>query len=76
VMNEDVLTVFTAQKSKTLGIIEPLDCALFHGVAPLVHFYRERNVEVLRDGGNRNRQELQIEFYDWIECSTELASRL
>ena len=31
----------------------------------------ERNVEVLRVGGNRNRQELQIEFYDWIEYSTE-----
>src|SRR5580658_855893 len=28
----------------------------------------------LRVGGNRNRQELQIEFYDWIECSTDLAS--
>jgi hypothetical protein len=26
-------------------------------------FYRECNVEVLRAGGNRNRQELQIEFY-------------
>jgi transposase len=34
VMNEDVLAVFTAQKSKTLGVIEPLDCACFHGVAP------------------------------------------
>jgi len=26
--------------------------------------YRERNVEVCEYGGNRNRQELQIEFYD------------
>jgi transposase len=34
VMNEDVLSVFTAKKSKTLGIIKPLDCALFHCVAP------------------------------------------
>jgi hypothetical protein len=37
---------------------------LFHCVAPLVLIYRECNVEVLRAGGNRNRQELQIEFYD------------
>jgi hypothetical protein len=28
----------------------------------------------LRVGGNRNRQELQIEFYDYIECSTDLAN--
>jgi hypothetical protein len=27
---------------------------------------------VLRVGGNRNRQELQIEFYDYIEFSMEL----
>ncbi len=73
VMNEDVLTVFTAQKSKTLGIIEPLDCALFHCCCSSLLIYRERNVEVLRVGGNRNRQELQIEFYDYIECSTDLA---
>ena len=25
----------------------------------------------MRVGGYQNRQELQIEFYDWIECSTE-----
>jgi hypothetical protein len=25
----------------------------------------------LRVGGYQDRQELQIEFYDWIECSTE-----
>jgi hypothetical protein len=25
----------------------------------------------LRAGGYQDRQELQIEFYDWIECSTE-----
>src|ERR1017187_3555577 len=29
----------------------------------------------LRVGGNRNRQELQIEFYDWIECSTDWQTR-
>ena len=63
-MNEDILSVFTAKKSKTLGVIKPLNCALFHCVAPLVLIYRECNVEVLRAGGNRNRQELQIEFYD------------
>src|ERR1700733_7090201 len=28
----------------------------------------------LRVGGNRNRQELQIEFYDYIECNTDLAN--
>jgi hypothetical protein len=30
VMDEDVLAVFTAQKSKSLGVVEPLYCALFH----------------------------------------------
>jgi hypothetical protein len=30
VVNEYVLAVLTAQKSKTLGVIEPLNCALFH----------------------------------------------
>jgi hypothetical protein len=34
VMDEDVLAVFTAQKPKTFCVIEPLDCALFHCVAP------------------------------------------
>jgi hypothetical protein len=32
VMDEDVLAVFTAQKSKSLGVIKPLDCACFHCV--------------------------------------------
>jgi hypothetical protein len=32
VMDEYVLAVFTANESKTLGIIEPLDCACFHCV--------------------------------------------
>src|SRR5664280_539686 len=47
VMNENVFAIFTAQKSKTLGVIKPLDCALFHDVAPLVtDLPHERNVEV------------------------------
>jgi len=33
-------------------------------VTPSMLIYRERNVEVCEYGGNRNRQELQIEFYD------------
>jgi hypothetical protein len=37
VMNEDVLSVFTAKKSKTLGVIKPLDCALFHDVLLLLY---------------------------------------
>jgi hypothetical protein len=46
-MHEDVFAVFAAQKSETLCVIEPLDCALFHlSVAPLLLNYRERNVEV------------------------------
>src|SRR5580698_4156707 len=28
----------------------------------------------LRVGGNRNRQKLQIEFYDYTECSTDSAN--
>jgi hypothetical protein len=32
VMDEDVLAVFAAQKSKSLGVVKPLDCALFHDV--------------------------------------------
>ena len=32
VMDEHVLAVLTAQKSKTLGVIKPLDCACFHCV--------------------------------------------
>jgi hypothetical protein len=32
VMDEDVLAVFAAQKSKSLGVIKPLNCALFHDV--------------------------------------------
>jgi len=46
VMNEDVLAVFAAQKSKTLGVVKPLDCACFHCEAPSILIYRERNVEV------------------------------
>ena len=47
VMDEDVLAVFTAQKSKSLGVIKPLDCACFHCVAPCVtELPSERNVEV------------------------------
>jgi hypothetical protein len=30
VMDENVLTAFPAQKSKTLGVIKPLHCTLFH----------------------------------------------
>jgi hypothetical protein len=32
VMDENVLTVVPAQKSKTLSVVKPLDCALFHDV--------------------------------------------
>src|ERR1035441_1394286 len=47
VMNENVFAIFTAQKTKTLGVIKPLDCALFHDVAPLdTDLPHERNVEV------------------------------
>jgi hypothetical protein len=42
-------------------------------VAPFTELPCERNVEVLRAGGNQNRQELQIEFYDYIECNMNLA---
>jgi aldehyde:ferredoxin oxidoreductase len=30
--NEIIFAVFAAQKSKTLGVIKPLDCSLFHCV--------------------------------------------
>ena len=30
VMNENVLTALTADESKTLGVVEPLNDALFH----------------------------------------------
>ena len=40
VMDEDVLAVLTAQKSKSLGVIKPLDCACFHCVFPLIQNYR------------------------------------
>ena len=32
VMDENVLAVFTADESKTLGVVEPLNCACFHCV--------------------------------------------
>jgi hypothetical protein len=70
-MNEDILAVFAAQKSKTLGVIKPLDCTLFHCVLLLFTDLPRTQCGSLRVGGNRNRQELQIEFYDWIECSTD-----
>ena len=47
VMDEDVLAVFTAQKSKSLGVIKPLDCACFHCVMFLCcKLPSERNEEV------------------------------
>ena len=53
VMDEDVLAVFAAQKSKTLGVVKPFDCSLFHIVLLLcTELPSERNVEVLRVGGN------------------------
>jgi hypothetical protein len=38
VMDEDILAVFAAQKSKTLGVIKPLDCSLFHNVLLLLRY--------------------------------------
>jgi hypothetical protein len=47
VMDEDVLAVLTAQKSKSLGVIKPLDCACFHCVLFLCcKLPSERNEEV------------------------------
>jgi hypothetical protein len=47
VMDEDVLAVFAAQKSKSLGVVKPLDCALFHGVLLLItELPSQRDVEV------------------------------
>jgi hypothetical protein len=40
VMDEHVLAVLTAQKSKTLGVVKPLNCACFHCVVPLIQNYR------------------------------------
>jgi hypothetical protein len=64
VVDEYVLAVLTAQKSKTLGIIKPLDCACFHCVLLLGTNLPRTQCGSLRVGGYRNRQELQIEFYD------------
>src|ERR1700676_2710726 len=36
VMDEYVLAVVAAKKTETLGVVEPLDCALFHDGAPRV----------------------------------------
>src|ERR1035438_9627621 len=71
-MDEYVLAVFASQKSKTLGVVKPLDCACFHCVLLLLTDLPRTQCGSLRVGGNRNRQELQIEFYDCIECSTDL----
>jgi hypothetical protein len=47
VVNEYILTIFPAKKSKTLGIIKPLDCSLFHNVLLLcTELPSECNVEV------------------------------
>src|ERR1035441_9314232 len=75
-MDEHVLAVFAAQKSKSLGVVKPLDCSLFHCVLLLFTDLPRTQCGSLRVGGNRNRQELQIEFYDWIECSTDWQARL
>ncbi len=66
VVNEYVTTtVCTADKSKTLSIVEPLNCSLFH-VLFLVKLYVPTNAIWRRcgDGGTRLTQKDQIESYD------------
>jgi hypothetical protein len=35
-MNKDVLAVRAGDEAKTLGVVEPLHCSLFHGTAPYI----------------------------------------
>jgi hypothetical protein len=73
VMDEYVLAVVTAEKSKTLSVVKPLDCALFHDVLLLVDFTAERNVEVIAvERLLGTGKDFLIEFYDLIKCTTGL----
>ena len=66
VVNEYITTtVCTADKSKTLSVVKPLNCALFH-VLFLVKLDVPTNAMWRKcgDGGTRNTQKDQIESYD------------
>jgi len=69
VMDEYVLAVVSAKKSEALGVVEPLDCALFHDVLLLcVDFTAERNVEVIAvERLLGTGKDFLIEFYDLIQ---------
>jgi hypothetical protein len=65
VVNEYILTIFAAQKSKTLGVIKPLNCSLFHDVAPLLLIYRTNAMwKCLRAAVTVTGKDFVIEFYD------------
>jgi hypothetical protein len=76
VVNENVISALTADESKTLSIVEPLNCSLFHCIhVPLKQCTAERIVGVLRvEQYCRNKQEDQN--YSTTKASVPLPDRL
>jgi len=77
-MHEDILAARTAQKAESLRVVKPLHRSLFHcNLFLLDRCTAELNVELIASkAGKRNKQEIQIGFFDLSQCTPQTATNI
>jgi hypothetical protein len=70
-MHEDILAIRPAEKAEAFRVVKPLHCTLFHlNLFLLRRCTAELNLELIASkAGKRNKQEIQIGFFDLLQYS-------